>query len=86
MHDSGNLSDYFLLCECVHGFRVCETHLESRWIVMLLYKSLYPGNRMIRGPEVPLVCFSGIYVSQEAVRLTAWCGLAESDDQTRRVA
>ena len=53
---------------------------------MLLYKSLYPSNRMIRGPEVPLVCFSGINVSQEAVGSTAWRGLAESDDQTRRVA
>ena len=36
MHDSGNLSDYFLLCECVHGFRVCETHLEIRRIVVSL--------------------------------------------------
>ena len=70
----------------MHDFRVYETHLVIGWIIMLLYKSLYPSNRMIRGPEVPLVCFSGIYVSQEAVGSTAWRGLAESDDQTRRVA
>ena len=67
MHDSGNLSDYFLLCECVHGFRVCETHLEIRWIVVLLSNVYNPVLVPLRGPEGPMFVYSGKYASQEAV-------------------
>ena len=86
MHDSGNLSDYFLLCECVHGFRVCETHLEIRWIVVLLSNVYNPVLVPLEVQKDLCLYIRGKYVSQEAVRSTAWRGLAESDDQTRRVA